>query len=128
MNFTTSLEKEYYYSLNEVLQNDSFRDKMWKDNKEYLLTLKEELFLYYDIDKIYLINEFFEKNSIVENIPILIETDKLNLEELAENGFTQFDNDLFDYYFRTKDNIYKLHHKNLQEVELEIKKLCEVKI
>lgn len=127
MNFDTSLEKEYYYSINETLQNDSFRNKIWEENKDYLLVLKEELFLHYDIENIYVINEFFEKNTLVENIPILIDIDKINLEEMAESEFSQFDNDAIDYYFRTKYQTYKLYNKNLQEVDLEIKKLCEVK-
>lgn len=128
MNFDTSLEKEYYYSLNEVLKNDSFKYKTWKDNKDYLFTLKEDLFIHYDIDKIYLINEFFEKNNVNEQIPVLIDLSKLDLEELVEDDFSQFDNDAIDYYFRTKEDTYKLlYNKNLQEVDLEIKKLCEIK-
>lgn len=126
MNFNTSLEKEYYYSINETIQNDSFKNKLWEENKDYLLVLKEELFLHYDIEKIYLINEFFEKNSILENIPILIDIDKINLEEMAENEFSQFDNDAIDYYFRTKYQTYRLYNKNLQEVNLKINKLCEI--
>lgn len=126
MKFNTSLEKEYYYSITEAIENDSFKNKLWKENKEYLKQLKENLFLLYDIDKLYLINEFFEKNSLNENISILIEVNNLDLDDLIEEDFSSFDNDLIDYYFRTKDNTYKLYNKNLQETSLEIKKICEL--
>lgn len=116
MNFNESLEKEYYYSLEEAFKSP-FKKNLWDKNIERILSLKESLFINYDIDEIYIINEFLEKNSTNEKISILIKADQKDLDDLVKENIS--------VYVEAEGVLYKLEENKLKEVNLKIRKACK---
>lgn len=125
MKFQKTLNKEYFDSLQESLIIAN-RKKLWENNKQKLDYLREQLFDLYDIETIFVINEFLEKNIYnINKIPILIETNKNNFEDIVESCFVQNIVSDFDFYFLVEDILY-FFDKDWREVEKEIEKQVSI--
>lgn len=107
MNFEESLYKKYYYSINEVIKNDYNKKEILESLQDKIDEIKDTLFISYDVEEIYLINEFFEKNKFIDRLSVLIELDQRNYEELYETNFKDLKyKNFIDYYFRIHNDYY----------------------
>lgn len=126
MNFESTVDRPTYFSLKQVLNEDYNRGQLYNKNKEFLYSLQEKLFDEYDVEGIYIINEFFEKFSFINKIPILFEVDKFNFEEMQDEKFNLLNNDNIDYYIKTENLIYLYSKGILIEENVKIKKLWKI--
>ena len=126
MNFESTVDRPTYFSLNQVLKEDYNRGQLYNKNKEFLTSLQEKLFDEYDVERIYIINEFFEKYSFINKIPILFEVDKFTFEEMQDEKFNLLNNDNIEYYIKTENLIYLYSKGILTEENVKIKKLWKI--
>lgn len=127
MDFTKSLNKEYYYSLDEALNKEPHKKKLWESLLPSLSTLVEKMFDNYDITDIFIINEIFQKNNISEKISILIEIDDFDFDDIYDERYSLFENmNKINYYVSTSKGVYDIN--NNIEVDLSVDKKWKLKI
>lgn len=128
MNFRTTTEHQTYYSLSDVLKEDYSKARLWTRNEDDIYELKQTLFDLYDVENIYIINEFFDKFHYIETIPILFEIDEHSFEELAETQFSLLNNQSIDYYILAGNILYHYTEHSLKEQDMSsVRKQCRIK-
>ncbi len=126
MTFSNTAEsKNYFQTLEEAIVQ---RPALWNKNNKILESLRQDLFDYIDVEELFIINEFMEKDiHTVNKIDVLIEMSKLQFEQLLEERILNkySSNDLnfhikveSEGYIKT-ENFYKIENliiKNKQIV------------
>ena len=97
--------KDYFQTLEEAIQQ---RQSLWSKNSKILESLKQDLSDYIDVEEIYVINEFMEKNlHTINGIDILIELSTLQFEQLLEEKILDgYNIDNINFYFKTDKESY----------------------
>jgi len=128
MTFSNIAEsKNYFQTLEEAIVQ---RPVLWNKNNEILESLKQDLFDYIDVEELFIINEFMEKDiHTVNKIDVLIEMSKLQFEQLLEKKILdKYSSDGLNFHIKVKvenenyiktENFYKIENliiKNKQIV------------
>lgn len=126
MEFSNSLSKEYYYSLEEALNKEPHKKSLWESLEEYFKDFKQRLFDDYDITELFVINEIFEKNDISNKVSLLIKIDPIDFDQIYEDRNSLFDNmDSVNYFLSTPNFIFDVN--NNKKVDLNINKTWKLK-
>lgn len=110
-------KNNYYKSIQEILEEDIPRNKLWNKNAFIIKKLQQDLFDDFDVEKVNLIGDFINKEVLyTDRIDLLIEVEKGSFEELVDNKFME-DYDLSDLkiYSTVKDNMYVFDGKTWRE-------------
>lgn len=83
MKFQKSQNKVYF---NDIKNLNETRKLILDDNKTMIDEIKQKMFDLYDVENMFVINEFLDKDVYnVEYIPLLFSLSKGNFEDLVEN-------------------------------------------
>jgi len=127
MNFNESLNKEFYYSLEEAFKREPHKKKLWESLSDYFDSFVQNLFDEYDITDIYVINDIFEKNGLHDKVSILIETTLFDFDQLYEDKYSVFDNtSKVKYFISTPEYVYSINDD--MKVDLSINKKWKLKM
>jgi hypothetical protein len=120
MTFSDS-KLHYFPTLKETLE---FRKDIVGQTSDSLATLKDDLFINFNIENIFAINEFFDPETpYLSYIPILIEVNKSQLEDMLESNFFNKQDNSIKLIISYNDEIYDYKDDFLHKITKEI--LCK---
>ena len=120
MTFSDS-KLHYFPTLKETLE---FRKDIVGQTSDSLATLKDDLFINFNIENIFAINEFFDPETpYLSYISILIEVNKSQLEDMLESNFFNKQDNSIKLIISYNDEIYDYKDDFLHKITKEI--LCK---
>lgn len=103
--------KNYYPTLNEALK-DSRRKSLFVSKQNKLLELKEKLFDVYDVEDIYIIDDFFDKSIFsINKLPIYCEMSQQSFDAFVEQKEIYGLIEDFSLYIHTPNHLFYLKNE-----------------
>ena len=78
--------KDYYRNIDEAIKESHWHQELYERNKDFLESFETTLFDKYNVDSIYVIDDFFDKSIFCPNkIPLYWKMGKKQFEEFVDS-------------------------------------------
>jgi hypothetical protein len=102
--------ENYYPTLSEAIK-DPRRKALVERHEDFLENLESTLFDAYDVEGLYIVNDFFNKSLFsIDQLPIYWEMNKRSFEEFVDKREAEFLTEYFDMYIETNNELF--HYNN----------------
>ncbi len=97
---------DYYNSLNETLKNPR-RKELYESKVDNIESLKTTMFDCFNVDLIYVINDFFDKELFsLSKLPVYMEMNQYEFEEFVESTKITTLKEDFDVRVKVRETLY----------------------
>lgn len=101
---------DFYSTLSEAMK-DPRRQELYERHEDFLETFESTLFDDYDVEGVYIVNDFFDKSIFsLDHLPVYWSMDKNRFEEFVDKREAEFLCEYFDMYIGINNDLFHFNN------------------
>lgn len=102
---------DLYYSLMEAMRESSTRKALYERNSDFLELFESTLYDMYDVDSVYIVNDFFDKSVFsLDRLPLYWQMKQDKFEAFVDAREAEILSEQFDLYIDTNRGLFRFNN------------------